>query len=182
MGAPSFCSILSYRDKLLALASVLPRMNRLEMLLGSRARGNILEALAFADAPLTAYRIAKYYNMNVAKVYKEMKKLDGLGMVRPRKYGVKKTYELADDDLKNLALKLSSRVQTYASWRSEASRRARFRMGLAAIPPFEVKEAPDEVDPGPRRIPGELENLATLGRKKFDSKYRRESPREYARI
>lgn len=157
-------------------------MNKLGELLGSKTRGNVVEALALADAPMTAYRIAKSYNMNVAKVYKEVKKLDDIGLVRQRTEGVRKVYKLADDDLRRLALRLTSRVQTYASWRSEVSRRARFRAGLAVIPKVTLEGTTWELESGLRRPPGELENLAALGRRKFDMKYRTISQREYARI
>ena len=157
-------------------------MNRLGELLGSRTKGNIVEALALAERPLTAYGVAKSYNMNIAKVYGEMKRLERLGLVRPtaRKRGVE--YELVDDDLKRLALKLSSRVQTYDSWRSDESRRRRFRMGFAAIPRFSLEGDAKALSVEERRMPGELVNLATLGRKKFDAKYRRREGREYDRV
>ncbi|HKT22642.1 MAG TPA: helix-turn-helix domain-containing protein [Nitrososphaerales archaeon] len=155
-------------------------MNRLGELLGSRTRGNVVEALALSEKPLTAYRVAKSYNMNVAKVYREMKKLSDLGMLKASSAGPAREYELADEDLKDLALKLSSRVLTYSSWRSMDSKRERFRMGLQAVPEFAIEagEPPAET----RKALGELENLATLGRSKFDAKYRRKSGREYARL
>ena len=157
-------------------------MNRLGELLGSNTRGNIVEALALSDRPLTAYRVARMYNMNVAKVYLEMKKLNGLGMVKPIVKDRGREYELVDSSLRSLALKLSSRVQTYESWKSDESKRARFRMGLASVPRFTMERPSKAVEPGQRRMSGELENLAVLGRKKFDSKYRRMSRRDYARI
>ena len=156
-------------------------MNRIGELLGSRTRGNIVEALALSDKPMTAYRVAKKYNMNVAKVYKEFKRLDGLGLLKSESDGAK-VYELADDDLKSLALKLSSRVQTYESWKSKEARRTRFRMGLSKVPRFELEIPPGGGEQGARRMPGELENLAALGRKKFDRKYRRTAERAYARV
>jgi len=140
-----------------------------------------VEALALSDRPMTAYRVALSYNLNVAKVYAEMKKLNSLGLVKTSR-GRGLEYALADDDLRRLALKLASRVQTYSSWKSDGSRRARFRMGLAAIPPFTLEKVPRGVEPWPRRTPGELENLAKLGRRKFDGKYRRTGERTYARI
>ena len=36
-------------------------MSRLGELLGSKTRGNIIEALALADRPLSAYKVAKSY-------------------------------------------------------------------------------------------------------------------------
>ena len=141
-----------------------------------------MEALALAERPLTAYRVAKSYNLNVAKVYFEMNRLRSLGLVRRSPWGRVARYVLEDDDLRRLALKLSSRVQTYASWRSDASRRARFRMGYALVPRFTLDAEPRAVASGERRMSGELENLASLGRKKFDSKYRRRSDRTFDRI
>lgn len=156
-------------------------MSRLGELLGSVTRGNIVEALALSDRPLTAYRVAKTYNMNVAKVYIEMKRLANLGMIQPAARVRGTEYEFLDDDLRSLALKLSSRVQTYESWRSAESKRERFRMGLAKVPSFSLggRIAPGQ---GERRMAGELENLADLGRKTFDSKNRRTGERDYARI
>lgn len=157
-------------------------MNRLGELLGSTNRGNLVEALALSDRSLTAYGVAKAYNMNIAKVYKEMKRLEGLGLVRSAKGNRGREYELADGNLRDLALKLSSRVQTYESWKSPESRRARFRMGLVPVPRFSLVGQSMVVDTSQRRMPGELENLAILGRKKFYAKYRRMRERSYARI
>ena len=120
--------------------------------------------------------------MNIAKVYGEMRRLEGLGLVRSSKGSRGREYVLVDDSLRELALKLSSRVQTYASWRSPESKRARFRMGLASVPRFSLDGQSTAVATGQRRMPGELENLANLGRKKFDAKYRRVSERAYDRI
>ena len=159
-----------------------PGMNRLGQLLGSTTRGNLVEALALSDRSLTAYGVAKAYNMNIAKVYIEMKRLEGLGLVKSTKKNRGKEYELVDDNLRNLALKLSSRVQTYESWKSPASRRARFRMGFASIPSFSIVGQSRAVNMSQRKMPGELENLAVLGRKKFDAKYRRTSGRSYDRV
>jgi hypothetical protein len=156
-------------------------MSRLSELLGSNTRGNIVEALALSDRPLTAYRVAKTYNVNVAKVYKEMRRLESLGMVKPWTGGRGKGYRLVDDDLKRITLKLSPRVQTYLSWSSDESKRARFRAGLAQVPRLSIE---GESRPGSnrRRMAGELENLAVLGRKRFDSKYLRTGRRSYDRI
>ena len=157
-------------------------MNRLGELLGSSTRANIVEALALSDMPLTAYRIAKKYNMNVAKVYSEMKRLESLGLVKPAGEGRGKEYVLMDRDLRSLALRLSSRVQTYEAWRSSGAKRERFRMGLAKIPSYSMDGEPRAMEPGERRAPGELENLAVLGRRKFDAKYRKGAEREYVRV
>ena len=157
-------------------------MNRLAVLLGSATRANIVEALALSGRPMTAYRIAKTYNMNVAKVYLEVKKLEGIGAVGSAGKVRGKEYLLTDRDLKRLAQRLSSRVQTYEGWSSDEAKRDRFKMGLLEVPQYsmEMREGPVEV--GERRMPGELENLATLGRRKFDRKYRRTEGREYDRV
>jgi hypothetical protein len=157
-------------------------MNRLAELLGSSTRANIVQALALSDKPLTAYRLARRYNMNVAKVYLEMKRLEGLGLLKLAGTNGKREYLLVDVDLQNLALRLSPRVQTYESWRSDESRRERFRMGLAAVPRSAPGGGPNPLRQGKRRFPGELENLAVLGRRKFDSKYRKTAGRSYARV
>ncbi len=157
-------------------------MNRMGELLGSVTRGNVVEALALSKRPLTSYRVAKAYHMNVAKVYIEMKKLAGLGLVKPTRGRRGVEYTLADEDLRGLALKLSSRVVTYDAWTSEEAKRARFRMGLATVPRVSLGSGPGETEAKPTRLPGELENLAVLGRKKFDAKYRRTAKGEYGRI
>jgi hypothetical protein len=151
-------------------------------LLGSTTRGNLVEALALSGRGLTAYGVAKAYNMNIAKVYMEMKRLEGLGLVKSAKGNRGREYELVDNNLRDLALRLSSRVQTYESWKSPESRRARFRMGLVSVPRFSLVRHSTVSDTNQRRMPGELENLAILGRKKFDAKYRRMSERSYDRI
>ena len=157
-------------------------MDRLCELLGSSTRGNLVQALALSDRGLTAYGVAKAYNMNIAKVYIEMKRLEGMGLVRSARRGRGKEYELVDDSLRALALKLGSRVQTYESWRSPESRMARFRMGYAPVPRLLTVGRTQTADAIRRRMPGELENLATLGRKKFDAKYRRTGDRSYDRV
>ena len=150
--------------------------------MGSTTRGNLVEALALSDKGLTAYRVAKAYNMNIAKVYVEMKRLERLGIVRSVRRNRGKEYELSNENLKELALELSSRVQTYESWRSPASRRARFRMGLASIPQVSLESPTGVVDSNQRRMPGELDNLAILGRRRFDVKYRRTGDRTLDRV
>jgi DNA-binding transcriptional ArsR family regulator len=157
-------------------------VNRLAELLGSTTRGNLVEALALSERALTAYGVARAYNMNTAKVYLEMKSLEGLGLVKSSRRNRGREYELVDDSLRNLALKLSSRVQTYESRRSPESRRARFRMGLVSVPRVTLEGKPREAEPGQVRMPEELEDLAILGRKKFDSKYRRTTGRRCDRL
>lgn len=157
-------------------------MNRIATLLGGATRGNIVEALALSAKPLTAYRVAKTYNMNVARVYIEMKTLVALGMVGPKKGRGGLEYGIIDGDLRSLALKLSSRVQTYEAWRSKESKLARFKLSLAVVPPVTLAPTPGTTRGARRRMPGELENLAALGRKKFDTKYRRAAGRRYARV
>ena len=75
-----------------------------------------MEALALSDEPLTPYRVAKEYNMNIAKTYLEAKALARIGVIRAarRKRGLE--YELADEDVERVVLKLSSRVVPYARW------------------------------------------------------------------
>lgn len=157
-------------------------MNRLGTLLGGTTRANIVEGLALSGRPLTAYRIARKYNMNIAKTYAEMKKLVSIGMVEPVERSRWNEYTLADDDLRRLAVRLSSRVKTYEAWRSPEAKRKRFRMGLARVPPFSMEQPSGSFEPGERRLAGELESLAVLGRKKFDAKYLRLADREYARV
>jgi len=157
-------------------------MSPLRELLGSATRANIVEALALAGKPLTSYRLSKAYHMNVAKTYTEVKKLAGLGLVRPVKGKRGKEYTLADEDLRRLALKLSSRVVTYDVWKSEESKRARFRMGLAPVPRISLRRGVKAAGARPTRMPGELENLALLARKKFDAKYHRMATGEFDRV
>ena len=154
-------------------------MSRLGMFLGSSTRGNLLEALSMSGRPLTAYRIARSYNMNVAKVYVEAKRLSGLGLlevVRGRR-GIE--YRLADEDLRKLALKLSERVTPYDSWSGDKAKRTRFMAGLSKIPDVTVGSPARVGMAKPSRLPGELENLASLAERKFAAKYRRRSGRCY---
>lgn len=140
-----------------------------------------MEALAVSPKPLTPYRVAKEYDMNVAKVYIEMKRLTRLGVVRAagRRRGVE--YRLADEDLRGLALKYSSRVVPLEEWNSPQQRASRLRMGLRRIPPYAIELAKD-IATKPTRLPGELDGLASLGRKRFDARYRRVAEREFARV
>lgn len=146
-------------------------MDALARLLGSSTRANVIRALTLSDSPLTAYRIARAYNMNVAKVYREMKNMVDLGLVEAsdKERGV--AYRLAQEDLRNLALKLSPGFITLQAWKSEGARRFRFRAGLGVLPGPRLRGAAGREFPRPDRLPGELESLARLGRKAFDSKY-----------
>lgn len=132
-----------------------------------------------SEEPLTCYRISKRYNMNVAKVYITMKKLVALGLVIPKKGRGGVEYRIVDEDLRRLALKLSTRVVTYEAWRSRAARRTRFRSGLSrvSIPPLGVPSRQMLIKP--TRMPGELDSLARLARMRFDGKYRMSSNGTY---
>ena len=157
-------------------------MSRLGELLGSVTKGNIVEALALSEEPLTCYRISRSYNMNVAKTYIAMKKLARIGLVAPSKDGGSVKYLLLDEDLRRIALKLSSRVMTYRAWSSQDAKRERFRSGFvqATLPPLGMSNGAARTKP--TRIPGELESLALLARRKFDAKYRMSPDGEYDRI
>jgi hypothetical protein len=157
-------------------------MNRLGELLGSATRGNIVEALALSNRPLTGYRISKLYNMNTAKVYIAMKALARLGLVRSCKGRAGIEYQLSDEDLRRLALRLSSRVVTYESWKSLDAKATRFRSGFAKPPPASVGRPAKLLEKKSARLLGELENLALLSRRKFDAKYRVKSVGVYSRI
>lgn len=157
-------------------------MNSLAQLLGSSTRGNLVQALALSSTPLTSYRVAKLYHMNVAKVYIEMKRLAEMGLVEAVRWRRGAEYRLADEDLRRLALKLASGVVTFDAWSSKKAKRARFRMGLWPIPQVSLGRLEGGVTEKPTRMPGELENLAVLGRKRFDSKYRKTGEREFGRV
>lgn len=158
-------------------------MNRLAQLLGSSTRANIVELLASAENPLSAYRVAKMYNMNVAKVYVEMKKLANLGLVSTITGSRGLKYTLIDESLRSLAWKLSPRIVAYDDWRSPEAKAQRFRDGLIKVPNFSLMDGPTRGrNRKPTRMPGELNALAILARSKFDKKYRRIGDREYARI
>ena len=154
-------------------------MNKLGVLLGSATRGNVVEALAVSKRPLTAYRVAKEYNMNVAKVYVETKRLAALGLIRASRTGRGVEYRLADGDLKRLALKLSSRTVPFEEWSSEEERASRFRQGLRRVPKFTMEKPDEGALSKTTRLPGELDTLAALARTRFDRKYRRTAEREF---
>ena len=122
------------------------------------------------------------YNMNVAKVYITMKKLADLGLVKRLKGRSGVEYLLLDEDLRRIALRLSSRVITYESWKSQDAKRSRFRSGLERVPPLSLGRPTRSLLMKSTRIPGELENLALLARRKFDTKYRRTSDGAYDSI
>lgn len=156
-------------------------MNQLAQLLGSSTRANIVEALAKAEKPLSAYRISKSYGMNFARVYIEMKRLANLGLVRARGGRRGQEYVLLDENLRALASKLSSRVVTFEAWNSPEARATRFRNGQSKVPKFYLGQA-KSLYKKPTRLPGELDTLAILARNRFDRKYRRVGEREYARV
>jgi len=157
-------------------------MSRLGVVLGSDTRANVIEALALTREPMTSYAIARSYNMNVAKVYIETKRLARLGFLKRSPGGRGTVYELVDQDLRNLALKLSTRVIPYGVWKGEESRRSRLRAGLSAVPNFSIARRATLLATKPTRMEGELENLATLAKERFDSRYHKTSSRGYDRL
>jgi hypothetical protein len=157
-------------------------MNRLAQLLGSSTRAKIVTVLALVGTPLSAYRVSKMYNMNIAKVYIEMKKLANLGLVSATKGSRGFEYALTDGSLRTLALKLSPRIVAYDNWRSAEAKAQRFRSGLIKAPKFSLGRQTKPLDTKPTRMPGELSALALLARSKFDKKYRRISDRRYVRV
>jgi DNA-binding transcriptional ArsR family regulator len=164
-------------------------MTPLAELLGSSTRAKIVQALAQTRRKkLSAYRISKMYNLNVSKVYIEIKKLTKLDLLSASR-GLKGfEYSLADDNLRELALRLSlpSRTISYDDWNDPKARAQRLRNGLMRIPKFSLETRIDQKKPplftNPTRMPGELDNLAVLARNKFDRKYEMIGAREYARI
>ena len=154
-------------------------MKPLAELLGSSTRANIVEALSLGKEPVSAYQVAKAYNMNVAKVYIEMKRLGNLGLlsVTKGKRGVK--YTLVDESLRTLALKFSNRVITLDSWRSPRARAKRFRDGLILVPKFSLGKP---LDNKPLRSLDELNTLALLVKSQFEKKYSRTGDRNYDRV
>ena len=157
-------------------------MKRLAQLLGSSTRANIVELLESAKKPLSAYRVSKMYNMNIGKVYIEMKKLANLGLVSAIKGRRGLEYALIDENLRGLALKLSSKVITYDDWSNPEAKAQRFRRGLIKVPKFSLGRPTKSLNTKPTRMPGELDALALLARSKFDKKYRRIGDRAYARV
>ncbi len=157
-------------------------MGQLGELLGSTTRGNVVEALAMSERPLTCYRISRLYNMNTAKVYLAMRQLAALGLVAPSRGRGGVEYRIQDEDLRRLALKLSNRVVTYEAWRSQDAKKRRFRSGLSPIPALPLRSPRALMAAKPTRMPGELDSLAQLAVSKFERKYRRVGDGHYDSI
>ncbi len=157
-------------------------MNRLAQLLGSSTRANIVGVLALAKNPLSAYQVSKMCNMNISKVYVEMKKLANLGLLSTVTGNKGLAYTLTDESLRRLASKLSPRMIAYDDWRSPEAKAQRFRSGLIKVPKFSLGRQTKSLSAKPSRMPGELNALALLARSKFDKKYRKIGDREYARV
>lgn len=83
-------------------------MDRLVQLLGSSTRANIVELLVLAKKPLSAYRVSKVYNMNIGKVYIEMKRL-ALNTKPTRLLGKQAKKEDISDYLKKLKVSLKEK-------------------------------------------------------------------------
>lgn len=157
-------------------------MSKLGLLLGSETRANVLRSLALGNAPLTPYRVAKETGTNVPKVYLEMKRLAALGVIGVARRARGTEYELVDADLRRLVVRLSPRVVALEAWSSEEERASRFRAGFQTVPPFSAQK-PDRMTLSKKtRLPGELDSIASLGRKRFDVKYRPVGDREFARV
>ncbi len=148
-------------------------MDPLAWLLGSSTRASIIRALSVSNEPLTSYRVAKEFNLNVAKVYKELRKMAESGLVESSAGRKAREYRLVDDDLKRLAIRMSSGFVTLESWSSDEARRKRFRAGVGGKKSRSKVAPPRNLTVKPTRLPGELENLAVLGRRAFDSKYKK---------
>ncbi len=157
-------------------------MDALARLLGSSTRANLIRALAISSSPLTSYRVARLYNMNVPKVYGEMRNLTTLGVVEPTSQGRGVKYRLVDDDLKRLVLRLSPGVVTLEAWRSEEAKKFRFRAGLGKGQDVPRRPSTRRAASKATRLPGELLTLARMGRERFDSRYRRLGARTYAAV
>lgn len=157
-------------------------VDRLARLLGSSTRANLIRALAMSSSPLTSYRVATLYNMNVPKVYGEMRNLTSLGVVEPTSQGRGVKYRLVDDDLKRLVLRLSPDVVTLEAWRSEEAKRIRFRAGLGTGQDFTQRPSTRRAASKTTKLPAELLTLARLGRERFDSRYRRLGARTFGAV
>ncbi len=146
-------------------------------------RARIVELLALAKKPLSAYRVAKMYNLNVSKVYHEIKRLDDLGLLLRRRGSKGMEYSLVDENLRALALNLSPQIQSYDDWNSPEAKAQRFRAGLMQVPKFSLGRRQAKLLERKRtRMPDELDTLALLARRSFEKKYREIGEREYVRI
>ncbi|MDG6923807.1 MAG: hypothetical protein JRN67_11005 [Nitrososphaerota archaeon] len=150
-------------------------------LLGSSTRAKIVEALA-QNKKLSAYRISKMYNINVPKTYIEIKKLANLNLLCASNSRRGLEYSLADENLRELAIKLSSRTISYADWNNPKAKAERLRNGLISVPEFSLRRRDKPLYTKPTRMLGELDNLAMLARSRFNRKYRITGGREYARV
>ena len=159
-------------------------MTRLSELLGSATRASIIETLASSKKPLTAYRISRMNNLNVPKVYLEVRRLARLDLVLAVKGRRGVEYSLIDENLRGLVAKLASRTISNSDWRSPEAKARRLRDGLMQVPKFSLggRKEPTDAIMKATRLPGELDTLALLARKKFESKYRNVGDREYARV
>jgi hypothetical protein len=158
-------------------------MDSLAQLLGSSTRANIIEALATSGKPLSPYRVSKMFNMNTAKVYIEMKRLVDLGLVSCGQGSRGLEYTLQDENLRGLAIKLAPRTIPFDIWNSKESKARRLRNGLIKTPKFSLEKRAKKLQfRKPSRIPGELDSLAKLARRRFETRYRRIGEREYALI
>lgn len=167
-------------------------MSPLAQLLGSSTRAKIVEVLAQnKETKLSAYRISKLYNINMSKVYIEVKKLTKLNLLRAWKGKKGVEYSLEDLHLRDLAIRLSSssstfpRTISYDDWSEPKARAQRLRNGLLRVPQFSLGKKSEKIKSlvaKPTRMPGELDNLAVLARKRFDRKYEMKSAQQYVRV
>lgn len=157
-------------------------MTRLAELLGSITRASVVEALAFGKKPLSAYRIARMYNLNIPKVYLEIKRLSKMGLVTALQGRKGIEYTLNDESIRTLATKLGSRTILYSEWRAQKNQL--LRDGLLKVPRFSISSPREPVTNFEKttRLRGELDTLALLARKKFDKKYCQIGDRVYARV
>lgn len=72
-----------------------------EELFGGKTRSAILETLATAKKPITAYSMAKTNNLDVKTTYDILARLAGIGIVEPIVKANKQTaFKLADNDIR----------------------------------------------------------------------------------
>lgn len=155
--------------------------DRLSQLLGSPARAKIIRILASTITPVSAYRVAKIYDMNVNNVYSEIKKLANLGLVSTVTGKRGAQYALIDKNLRALALKLSPNLIGYDEWSMLEVRARRIKSEEIKVPNFlGKKRKPSDILP--REILDGLNIIALTARKSFDKKYRQVGEHDYVRV
>ncbi len=146
-----------------------------EELFGGKTRSSILETLATAKKPVTAYSIATTNNLDVKTTYDILNRLSSIGVVEPVTKANKQTaFKIANNDIRKSikVLTESTKVINFDTW-MRPNMQGRRLLQLARVrTPVELRDKPLSASAVKKilslRAQGELEALIKVARSSFE--------------